>query len=101
MQVKITEYYANENVDSEFEGVALFDDHSAEIRFDHEGHTYSYKGQQVGDGQWFLKCEQNKRSASLYKSVLEQGCYEGTLYFSAPGQSAYRAMWYIEPLDEA
>ena len=80
--------------------MALVDGDSAEIRFDFEDQTYSYKGQKIREGQWFLKCEQNKRSAPLYQSVLEEGSYEGTLYFSVLGQAGYRAMWYIEPLHE-
>lgn len=99
MRVKITEYYTGGD-EAEGDGLAFVDATSAEIRFDYEGITYSYKGEPIREGQWFLKCEQNKRSASLYTSVLEEGAYEGTLYFSAPGQAGYRAMWYIEPLDE-
>ncbi len=99
VRVIITEYHVGKNIDREFEAVALFDAQAAEIRFEREGQSYSYKGELRGDGRWFLKCEENKRSASLYKSVLEDDTYEGTLYFSAPGQQGYRAMWYIDPIN--
>ncbi len=99
MRVIITEYHAGENVDREFEAVAVVDEHTAEIRFEREGQSYSYNGELRGDGRWFLKCQENKRSASLYKSVLEDDSYEGTVYFSAPEQQGYRAMWYVEPAD--
>ena len=92
MRVIVTEYNAGENVDRQFEAVALIDNQTAEIRFHREGQNYSYQGEGAGEGRWFLKCQENKRSASLYKSVLEDNTYEGTLYFSEPGQQGYRAM---------
>ena len=101
MRVKISEYYEGDDEAAEGDGLALVDGDTAEIRFYYEDQNYSYKVQKIREGQWFLQCEQNKRSASLYESVLEEGLYEGTLYFSAPGQAGCRAMWYIEPLNEA
>lgn len=99
MRVIITEYHVGGNIDREFDAVAVVDDQTAEIRFERDGQTFVYNGEQRGDGRWFLKCEQNKRSASIYKSMLEDHTYEGTLYFSASGAQGYRAMWYIEPAD--
>ena len=97
MHVTIKEYFSDTEEASYFEGVLIFKDDYAEISFDVERETYTYKGQRVREAQWLLECASNRGKATLNKSLLSESGYEGTLIFCRLNESSYQSMWEIEP----